>query len=438
MMNGLWVGMVLVALLTAALSGTLDAVAKAVTDSAGTAVTLSLGLVGTMALWLGLMRVLQQAGLLKVFARVMQPVLRRLFPELPDGHPALSMMVLNIASNMLGLGNAATPFGLKAMTELDSLNTEKGTATNAMALFLAINTAGFSLVPTNVIALRAAMGSAAPGSIFLTTLIATSCSTLAAIVVCKLAEPFFRRDVSSVAAGARVEVTVAPDVREAQALIEGATLAPSAARRVAAGALTLALVAALLWAVARRATGADGVGWALALREATAQWPLALILGAIVIYGFGRGVKVYDCVVEGGKEGFQVALRIIPFLVAMLVAIGMLRASGALGAIVGALSPVTELIGMPAEALPMALLRPLSGSGALSLMTETMKTHGADSLIGQMVSTMYGGTETTFYVLAVYFGVAGIRNARHTLIPCLAADVVGALSAVWATRWLLA
>ncbi len=432
-MNGLWVGMVLAALLTGAATGTLDAVAKAVTDSAGTAVTLSLGLAGTMALWLGLMRVLQQAGLLKVFARVMRPILRRLFPELPDGHPALSMMVLNIASNMLGLGNAATPFGLKAMTELDTLNPEKGTATNSMVLFLAINTAGFSLIPTNVIAIRAAMGSTQPGSIFLTTLIATSCATLSAIVAAKLAEPFFKRSVAPLPVSA--PAAIGPDVSEAQALIEGASLAPTLKRRLFAWFLALCLVAAMAVELARRAN--SGVGWGLALRDAMSQWPLAIILGAIVLYGLGRGVKVYDCVVEGGKEGFTVALRIIPFLVAMLVAIGMLRASGALGAVVEMLSPVTALVGMPADALPMGILRPLSGSGALSLMTETMKTHGPDSLIGQMVSTMYGGTETTFYVLAVYFGSVGIRNTRHTLIPCITADVVGALSAVWATRWLL-
>ncbi len=436
MMNGLWVGMVLIALLTGAATGTLDAVAKAVTDSAGAAVTLSLGLVGTMALWLGLMRVLQQAGLLKVFARVMRPVLRRLFPELPDGHPALSMMVLNIASNTLGLGNAATPFGLKAMTELDTLNPHKGTATNSMVLFLAINTAGFSLIPTNVIAIRAAMGSTQPGSIFLTTLIATACSTMSAIVACKIAEPFFRKSSLSLSSAAS-PAPLGPDVSEAQALIEGAPLAPSVTRRLVAGAVALALVAAMVLALARRATGDDGVGWSLAIRDAMSQWPLAVILGAIVIYGLARGVKVYDCVVEGGKEGFAVALRIIPFLVAMLVAIGMLRASGALGALVAMLSPITELVGMPADTLPMALLRPLSGSGALSLMTETMKTHGPDSLIGQMVSTMYGGTETTFYVLAVYFGAVAVRNTRHTLIPCITADVVGALTAVWATRWLL-
>jgi spore maturation protein SpmA len=432
MMNALWVAMVLVALVTAAFSGTVDAVAKAVTDSAGTAVTLAIGLVGTMALWLGLMRVLQQAGLLKVFARVMAPVLRKLFPELPDGHPALSMMVLNIASTMLGLGNAATPFGLKAMTELDTLNPEKGTATNAMCLFLAINSAGFQLIPTNAIAIRAAVGSHKPGAIFFTTLIATTCSTLTAVLVCKVCERFSKRPMvvhEPLSASADT-----PEITAARALIEGEKLVPSALRLSIAAVVGVTLLVGL---VLQLHVHSGDVGMRTAMRDAAATWPLVLILAGIVLYGFARGVKVYDCVVQGGKEGFDVALRIIPFLVAMLVAIGMLRASGAIAGFVALMSPLTDLVGMPAEALPMAVLRPLSGSGSLSLMTETMKTHGPDSLVGEMVSTMYGGTETTFYVLALYFGVVGIRNARHTLIPCIAADVVGALAAVWAVRLLL-
>lgn len=434
MLNALWVALVLVALLAGALNDVLGQVAKAVTDSASAAVTLSIGLVGTIALWLGLMRVLQQAGALKVLAAMLRPLLRRLFPEVPDGHPALSMIVLNITSNMLGLGNAATPFGLKAMTELDKLNPNKGTATNAMALLLAINTAGFALVPTNAIAIRAAAGSQAPGAIFLTTLIATTCSTLAAIIVCKLAERLFRR--ADATALEPVCVTDVSDeaLREAQLLIEGAPRTPSAMRLTLACAMAAVLVSAFAY---RLFHSSHVVGTHQALRDALSQWPLVIVLGAIVIYGVARGVKIYDCVVEGGKEGFGIALRIIPFLVAMLVAIGMLRASGAMDLLVRGLSPLTSLVGMPAEALPMALLRPFSGSGSLSLMAEMLRTHGPDSFIGNVVSTMYGGTETTFYVLAVYFGSVAIRNARHTLIPCIAADIVGAVSSVWAVRLLL-
>ena len=233
---------------------------------------------------------------------------------------------------------------------------------------------------------------------------------------------------------------MAPDTAEAEQRVVGRAKGGSAAERVTAGVLLCGLTAAFGYALAARALGWGGheaAGWVAALRVAVSQWVLLVLLSGIVVYGLYRGVKIYDAVVEGGKEGFQVALRIIPFLVAILVGVGMLRASGAMDLLVYALEPITSRLGVPAEALPMALLRPLSGSGAYGVAAEIMQVHGPDSLVGCIVSTMQGSTETTFYVLAVYFGAVQVRNARHTVAACLTADVAGVLAAVWACRWLL-
>jgi len=480
MLNAIWIGMVLLALAVGALLGRLDAVAKASTASAGAAVTLAIGLVGMLALWLGLVRILHEGGFLRTVARVVSPLMHRLFPEVPKGHPAIGMMILNLTANMLGLGNAATPFGLKAMAELDALNSHKGTATNSMAMFLAINTAGFSLVPTGMMALRASLGSAAPGSIFLTTLLATTATTLTAVLSTRLLMasgfwPWPPLAVSTTAAalaaarGSAATSEVVPgrdapsdagtgprvalgatnigerrvgdaELLTALASIERQPPPASRARRFVGVALVVTLTALLVYAFVQRMHAVEAgvaVGFVGALRTLIEQWLLVLLIGAFVLYGVVRGVNVYDAVVEGGKEGFAVAVRIIPFLVAMLVAIGMLRAAGAIEILSRTLEPLTSLIGMPAETLPMALLRPLSGNGAYGVAAEIMKTHGPDSLIGTIVSTMQGSTETTFYVLAVYFGAVQVRRARFTLIPCLLADVVGMLVSVWSCRLLL-
>ncbi|RYJ01525.1 MAG: spore maturation protein [Acetobacteraceae bacterium] len=415
-----------------AINGKLDAVTAATTEAAGSAVTLALGLVGVMTLWLGLMRILNDGGLLRLLARRLQPLMVRLFPEVPVDHPAMSMMILNITSNMLGLANAATPFGLKAMMELEKLNKHKGVASDAMILFLAINTSGLAVFPTGIIAIRAALGSQAPGAIFGTTLIATTCATVVAVCATKLIaslRPYvgegLRRDAAFDADDSL------PEVKEPPPLVP-----PTGWRRAANWLLVLSLVGAFIYAAVDVARHSPA-GPVAALKGAVNGWMLLFLIAAIVLFGACRGVKVYDAIVEGGKEGFGVARRIIPYMVAMLVAVGMLRASGAIDLTVRLLDPLTSLVGMPAEALPMALLRPLSGSGALAVAADTMRTYGPDSLVGQIVSTLNGSSETTFFVMALYFGVVQVGATRWAIVPCMLADLAGALTAVWACRLLL-
>lgn len=446
--------MLALAVMCGALTGRMDAVTRASVDSAKVAVELAIGLVGAMALWIGLMHALQQAGFLKIVARVLEPVTRRIFPEVPSDHPAMSMMILNMTANMLGLANAATPFGLKAMIELDRLNPRRGTATDAMALFLAINTSNLALLPTGMIALRVSLGAEQAGSIWLPTLCATTVSTLVAIVIAKTLAPLPMFALRFDDGGAPSPGLEGPDDREEIDTKEAETLiakdAPGATRpaqlavsiMIIGIGVTLSCAVAGLWIDLQILGATPYVGerefFSTVLevvKTIAAEWLLALLAVAIVLFGLSRGVKVYDAVVEGGKEGFGVALRIIPFLVAILVAVGMLRASGAIDILVSVLEPMTALIGMPAEVLPMAILRTLSGNGAYAVAGEIMTTHGPDSLIGNIVSTMQGSTETTFYVLALYFGVIGIRRVRHTLVACLVADTAGVLAAVWFTRW---
>jgi spore maturation protein SpmA len=442
-LNGVWLFLLVAAVVCGSLSGRLDAVAKASVDGTKSAVELAFGLVGIMTFWLGLVRVLENGGLLRSVARMGRPVLMRLFPGVPADHPAMGLIVMNIASNMLGLGNAATPFGLKAMIEMDKLNPHKGTATNAMAMFLAINAAGFALLPMTILALRASLGSVSPGSIVLTTLISTTISTLTAIAVGKFLE---NRRAFQIAAplpdtGPATPPRTEIDTTEAAAVFERAPAEVSPNRRMLAWALIAITISAFGYGLMRHAlvgfAERPAVGWSAALKDAVNNWTLVALIAGFCLFGFLKGVKVYDAIVEGGKEGFQVAIRIIPYLVTILVAVGMLRAAGGIDLLVAALQPITSLLGMPAETLPMALLRPLSGSGAYALAAETMKAHGPDSLIGNIVSTMQGSTETTFYVLALYFGVVQVRATRHTLYACLASEVAGMLAAVWTCRLLL-
>lgn len=408
-------------------SGNLEALSRASVESANKAfLDVALGLVGMMTLWLGLIEIVKRGGLMDAIGRALRPVFRRLFPEIPDGHPALSAMTLNIAANMLGLTNAATPFGIQAMRQLDRLNGEKGTASDAMALFLAINTSGVSLLPTGAIGVRAAVGSTDPAGIIVPTLMATSLSTLTAIVVCKLlaARPRFVASRPAAAAEEAIEERSAQEPA-----LDGA---PDPAARwdrkriaIAIGIALLAIGAALIsiGALARES------GLLAAGRAAASHVPLPFLMLAIVLYGWSRRIEVYGALVEGAKEGFQVAIRITPYLVAILVAIGMFRASGAFDALVHLIAPLTTPLGFPVEALPMALVRPMSGSGALGVMTDTMQQYGPDSFVGYLVSTLQGSFETTFYVLAVYGGAVGMRRSRHTLIACLIGDLAGIVGA---------
>jgi spore maturation protein SpmA len=390
--------------------------------SAQGAVELALGLVGVMALFLGLMKVAEKGGLLTIIARLVRPLMVRLFPEVPPEHPAMGAMILNMSANALGLGNAATPFGIRAMEQLDGLNKVKGTATNAMILFLAINTSSVTLLPTGVIAIRAAAGSGDPAGIVPTTLFATICSTTVAILSVKLLRRFWADPVSDPETDEPVReresatVDLPEDVREDAA---DSGYAPWVSYSVLGG---LALMVPLTVVYGKN----------------IAPWIIPGLMMILLTFGVVRRVSIYEAFVEGAKEGFSVAIRIIPYLVAILVAVAMFRASGAMDLIVAPIGAVTGLFALPAEALQMALLRPLSGSGAYGIMASIINdpTIGPDSYTGYLVSTLQGSTETTFYVLAVYFGAVGVRRIRYGLIAALSADLAGVVGAVLSCSYL--
>lgn len=393
----------------------MEALSTAMVESAGGAVELAIGLVGVMTLFLGLMKVAEAGGMLTILARLIRPLMVRLFPDVPAEHPAMGAMILNLSANALGLGNAATPFGIRAMQELDTLNAQPGTATNAMALFLAINTSSVTLLPTGVIALRAAAGSVDPALVLPTTLFATIGSTSVAILAAKLYQ--------------RLAPIGQPE-SAAPAGEPAAMAGPSTA-----AALDAAASAYPLW-VSLAALGvlAALIPLAVLFGEAFSPWILPGLMAGFLVFGALRQVRIYEVFVEGAKEGFQVALRIIPYLVAILVAVGLLRASGALDLLVGALAPITEPVGLPAEALPMALLRPLSGSGAYGILAAIINDPaiGPDSYTGVLVSTLQGSTETTFYVMAVYCGAVQVRRLRHAMAAALTADAAGVIFAILA------
>lgn len=432
MLNGIWLGLMLAAVLFAAFTGRMDAVKTAALTGARDAVDLVIGLVGVMALFLGLMRVAQEGGLLRTVQRALAPVLRRLFPEVPTEHPAMGAMIMNLASNVLGLGNAATPFGLKAMTELQKLNATPASASDAMVLFLAINATSVSLFPLGVIGVRASLGSASPEAIWVPTLLATTASTGTAIALHfalrRLA--WFRPRTDLAPLDAPPDDPVAP--LEAPSEDAPVARATRTARLVIAGT-AIGLAVALVLHLVRAAGTAPPLAIA---RDTFGAWFLPVFMIGLLLVGLAGRVRVYEVAIEGAREALEVALRIVPFLVLILVAIAMLRASGALDAMVAAIDPVTGRLGFPAEALPMALLRPLSGSGSYGVMVEIMKTHGADSFIGILAGALNGSTETTFYVLTLYLGAARVRDGRHALFACLGGDVVGFAVATAACHWL--
>ena len=369
-------------------------------DAAKTGFEISLGLTGMMALWLGILRVGEKAGLINAFARAVNPLFRHLFPGVPQGHPAQGAMTMNMSANMLGLDNAATPLGLKAMQELQSLNDKPDTATNAQILFLVLNTAGLTLIPTSVIAIRQtiALKQGLTGfnaaDIFLPTLVATSISLLSALLIVALVQrlPLWRP----------------------------AVWAPLAAFGAAVGGLTWWL-AQLPPEQSARLIGTIGSG---------------VILGLVVLFlvaGALRRINVYDTFVDGAKDGFGVAVQIIPYLVAMLCAIAVFRASGGMDWIMQGIATVIGAFGLPTDflpALPVGLMKILSGSGARGLMVDVMNTYGVASFPAQVAAIIQGSTETTFYVLAVYFGSVGVKQTRHALACALFADVVGIVAAV--------
>ena len=395
----------------------MEILSKAMITSAGGAVELAIGLVGVMALFLGLMKVAEAGGMLTILARLIRPLMVKLFPDVPADHPAMGAMILNLSANMLGLGNAATPFGIRAMQELDKLNPQRGTATDAMALFLAINTSSVTLLPSGVIALRAAAGSSDPAAILPTTLFATIGSTAVAVVAAKLYQRLVPLKVDP-----EVSLQQGPsDDGEDMSLKDAAKGYPLWVSLVALAFLVTLIPVSVVYG------------------QSISPWIIPALMVGFLGFGLVRRVRVYEEFVEGAKDGFKVALRIIPYLVAILVAVDMLRASGALEAIVGLLSSVTGRFGLPAEALPMALMRPLSGSGAYGILASIINDPaiGPDSYTGYLVSTLQGSTETTFYVLAVYFGAVQVRRIRHSLAAGLTADIAGVIFAVLACSFFL-
>lgn len=427
--NIIWFSLILIATVTAAYTGKMENITKAMFDSAKGAVVLAIGLVGPMALWLGIMKVVEAGGLMKIIARAIRPVMIRLFPDVPEDHPAMSAMIMNMAANALGLGNAATPMGIKAMKELDTLNPEKGTATNSMCLFLAINTSSVTLLPLGVITVRAGAGAVNPSAILLTSILATACSTIAAVIAAKL---FARKDTlafspSSTQKSAYKEID--PDKSSSQKA-EYDLIPPGIISKVFIFIIIAAFIGAIIFRVSK---GNIPPLFGHQFLTSLSHWLMPILMCALLLFGYFKGVKIYETLTDGAKEGFNIAIRIIPFLVAIFVAIGMFRASGALDILITLLNPVTSLIGMPAEALQVALLRPLSGSGSFGVMAEIVNNN-PDSFLSYLVSTMQGSTETTFYVLAVYFGSVGIKRTRHALPAGLCADATGVLASVFICR----
>lgn len=385
--------------------GAMAALAEATLKAAEGAVPLAFGLVGVMALFLGLMRVAEAAGLVRGLARLLAPLLTRLFPEVPPAHPAMGAMVMNVAANILGLGNAATPFGIRAMEHLESLNADKGRASNAQVLFLAINTAGITILPTSVIALRAGLGAADPAAVVAPTLAATLFSTIIAVIAARLLQRL-----------SPAPPSLSTDIQDGEAI----ATAPAWACWLG-GLSVLAFIPVMaLWG------------------NVLGPWIVPGLMVGLLGAGLARRVPVYEVFVEGAREGFTIAVRIIPYLVAILAAVAMFRASGAMEAVLAPLGRLLAPLGVPAEALALAGMRSLSGSGSFALLASYLRDPaiGVDSAAGILLGTIYGSSETTFYVIAVYFGAIGIRRIRHALAAGLIADLAGLVAAIVICAWL--
>ena len=363
-------------------------------SSSKTAFEISLGLTGVLSLWLGIMKIGEKGGVVNVLARLLKPVFVKIFPDIPAGHPVTGSIFMNIAANMLGLDNAATPLGLKAMEQLQEINPKKDTASNPMIMFLVLNTSGLTLIPISILVYRAQMGAAQPTDVFIPILLATFFSTLAGIIITSLYQKInlLNRTILLTLGGAAV------------------------------------VVAAVIW-------GFGQLDSVLMNKVSTsaANILLMLIIIAFILAGMRKKVNVYDAFIEGAKEGFTTAVRIIPYLVAILVAIGVFRASGAMDMLIDGVKYGVEACGGNTDfvgALPTALMKPLSGSGARGMMVDAMTTYGADSFIGRLSCIFQGSTDTTFYILAVYFGSVGIRKTRHAVACGLLADLAGIIAAI--------
>ena len=400
-LNYIWIAFFLIAFVIACIklvflgdTEVFPAIMNSTFETAKTGFEISLGLTGVLSLWLGIMKIGEKGGLIQAMARLLSPVLTRLFPEIPRNHPVFGNIFMNIAANMLGLDNAATPLGLKAMERLQELNVKKDTASNSMIMFLVLNTSGLTIIPVSILVYRAQMGAAQPTDVFIPILLATFFSTLAGLVVTSIYQ----------------RISLFPPVL--LAVLGGMSL----------------FVAALIWGVGQLSSASLDL-WGTNV----ANILLLSILTMFLVSGMRAKINVYDAFIEGAKDGFQTAVRIIPYLIAILVSIGVFRASGAMDWLVEEMKWLISLVGIDTQwvgALPTALMKPLSGGGARGMMVDAMTTFGADSFVGRLSCIFQGSTDTTFYILAVYFGSVGVTRTRHAVACGLLADLAGVIAAI--------
>ena len=400
-LNYIWIAFFLIAFVIALVrlifmgdTEVFPAIMNSTFDTSKTAFEISLGLTGVLSLWLGIMKIGEKGGVVNVVAKVLSPVFTRLFPDIPKGHPVTGSIFMNVAANMLGLDNAATPLGLKAMEQLQELNPKKDTATNPMIMFLVLNTSGLTLIPVSIMVYRAQMGAALPTDIFVPILLATFFSTLAGIIVTSLYQ--------------RINL-----INRTMLLTLGGMCA---------------VVAAIIWGFSQMDKSQMNV-----VSTSVANILLMTIIVVFILAGMRHRVNVYDAFIEGAKDGFTTAVRIIPYLVAILVGIGVFRASGAMDMLIDGIKWIVSTLGGNTDfvgALPTALMKPLSGSGARGMMVDAMTTYGADSFVGRLSCIFQGSTDTTFYILAVYFGSVGVRYTRHAVACGLLADLAGVVAAI--------
>ncbi len=400
-LNYIWIAFFLIAFVIATVKlvfmgdvSVFPAIMNSTFDSAKTAFEISLGLTGVLSLWMGVMKIGEKGGLVDILAKGLSPLFCKLFPDIPKNHPVIGNIFMNISANMLGLDNAATPLGLKAMEGLQELNPQKERATNPMIMFLVLNTSGLTIIPVSILVYRTQMGAAQPTDVFIPILLATFASTLVGIVV--------------------------------TALYQRINLLNKTILLTLGGACVF--IAALVWGFSQLDKDEMNV-WSTTIANVL----LFGIIMTFIVAAMIRRVNVYDAFIEGAKDGFTTAVRIIPYLVAILVAIGVFRASGAMDFLIQGISSLVVACGGDADfvgALPTALMKPLSGSGARGMMVDAMSTYGADSFVGRLSCIFQGSTDTTFYILAVYFGSVGVRNTRHAVVCGLLADVAGILAAI--------
>jgi spore maturation protein SpmA len=441
MLNYIWLGLIVISVVLGGFTGKIGEVGTGAIESAKNAVMLAASLVAVMTLWLGIMRLASRAGLVHRLGLALKPAMRWLFPDVPADHPALGSITMNFAANLLGLDNAATPLGLRAMAELDSLNPRPGVATNAMCMLLAINTSGVTLIPATVIALLASVHSKNPTAIIATTLAATAIAHIAAITAAKLLErsPMYRLPAQPAPRPSIVHETIgsiAGGVVEVDALLRDEVRPWVKGGSVMLWGLALLFVATLVVNAFPEVAGmtvdpSEAMRfWLWRLLDAVSRLAVPWLLLFFPLYAALRRIPVYEEFVDGAKEGFAVALRILPYVVGMFVAVGMFRACGGMDLLARALRPLTDMLHFPVEVVPMALIRPFSGSAALGLLGDLAHHYDPDSLPVLIGATLYGCSETTFYVIAVYFGSVNVKVSRHAIPAGIVADIVCPIASV--------